>query len=181
MEPSWSRCTGLRCCAMSHSPITLQIQRRNRPRLSFRACRPIWDPGMGRAMSRLISFSAGTYPGDTLGPYLSQFHLQPTFMGTQPIDQQMVTFLPDVDYMTDATTYQQVQNGIDTGVSLQFDPQVRYLHDGRGLCSFTHVDVLFQAYFVAYLVLGTMGTPRNPRSEEHTSELQSRRDLVCRL
>src|SRR5438874_5264686 len=24
-------------------------------------------------------------------------------------------------------------------------------------------------------------TPRTPRSEEHTSELQSRRDLVCRL
>ena len=104
----------------------------------------------------------GTYPGDTLGPYLSQFHLQPTFLGTQPIDQQMVTFLPDIDYMTDATTYQQVQNGINTGASLQFDPQVRYLHDGRGLCAFTHVDVLFQAYFVAFLLLGTLGAPRNP-------------------
>jgi hypothetical protein len=103
----------------------------------------------------------GTYPGDTLGPYLSQFHLQPTFFGTQPLDQRMVTFLPDIDYMTDATTYQQVQNGIDTGASLQFDPQLRYLHDGRGLCAFTHVDVLFQAYFVAYLVLGTLGVPRN--------------------
>ncbi|PYJ68047.1 MAG: phosphoesterase, partial [Verrucomicrobia bacterium] len=70
----------------------------------------------------------GTYPGDTLGPYLSQFHLQPTFLGTQPLAQQMVTFLPDIDYMTDATTYQQIQNGINTGASLQFDPQLRYLH-----------------------------------------------------
>ena len=104
----------------------------------------------------------GTYPGDTFGPYLSQFHLQPTYLGTQPIDQQMVTSLPDIDYMTDATTYQQVQNGINTGASLQFDPQLRYLHDGRGLCAFTHVDVLFQAYFVAFLLLGTLGAPRNP-------------------
>src|SRR4030095_416735 len=104
----------------------------------------------------------GTYRGDTLGPYLSQFHLQPTYLGTQPIDQRVVTSLPDIDYMTDETTYQQVQNGINTGASLQFDPQVRYLHDGRGLCAFTHVDDLFQAYFVAYLVLGTLGVPRNP-------------------
>src|SRR5438874_13824210 len=28
---------------------------------------------------------------------------------------------------------------------------------------------------------GPAGTARGPRSEEHTSELQSRRDLVCRL
>ncbi|MBA3544137.1 MAG: phosphoesterase, partial [Chthoniobacterales bacterium] len=104
----------------------------------------------------------GTYPGDALGPYLSQFQLQPTYMGAQPMSQQVVTFLPGVDYMTDPTTFQQVQNGIDTGAPLQFDAKPRYLHDARGLCSFTHVDVLFQAYFTAYLVLGSMGAPLNP-------------------
>ena len=57
----------------------------------------------------------GPYPGDTLGPYLSQFYLQPTYMGAQPINQQLVTFVPDIDYMTDPTTFQQVQNGINTG------------------------------------------------------------------
>src|SRR5438874_5793628 len=31
------------------------------------------------------------------------------------------------------------------------------------------------------LVLNLPGQPLEPRSEEHTSELQSRRDLVCRL
>jgi hypothetical protein len=104
----------------------------------------------------------GTYPGDTLGPYLSQFFFQPTFFGAQPLTQQMVTFSPDIDYMTDPVTYQQVQNGIDTGAKVQFDPVLRYNHDGRGLCSFTHVDVLFQAYFTALLVLGSMGAPLNP-------------------
>ncbi len=104
----------------------------------------------------------GTYPGDTLGPYLSQFYLQPTFMGAQPISQQLVTFVPNIDFMTDPTTFQQVQNGIDTGVLLQYDPQLRYLHNGRGLCAFTHVDVLFQEYFTAYLVLGSIGAPVNP-------------------
>ena len=104
----------------------------------------------------------GTYPGDTLGPYLSQFYLKPSYMGVQPVGQQLVTFAPGIDFMTDATTFQQVQNGIDTGVALQFDPQLRYLHDARGLCSFTHVDVLFQTFFTAYLVLGYIGAPLNP-------------------
>jgi len=104
----------------------------------------------------------GSLPGDTLGPYLSQLYLQPTFLGTQPITQQHITFLPGFDFMTDPTTFQQVQNGIDTGVQLQFDPVLRYLHDGRSLGSFTHVDVLYQAYFVASLVLASMGAPVNP-------------------
>ncbi len=104
----------------------------------------------------------GPYPGDALGPYISQFYLQPTYMGVQPITQQMVTFAPNVDFMTDPVIFQQVQNGIDSGVQLQFDSQTRYLHDGRGMNSFTHVDVLFQTFFTAYLVLGTMGIPINP-------------------
>src|SRR5215469_8308039 len=34
----------------------------------------------------------GSFPGETLGPYLSQFFLLPTFFGSQPIGQQQVTF-----------------------------------------------------------------------------------------
>ncbi len=104
----------------------------------------------------------GPYQGDTLGPYLSQFYLQPTYMGVQPISQQLVAFAPNIDFMTDPTTFQQVQNGISSGVALQYDPQLRYLHDGRGLCSYTHVDVLFQTFFTAYMVLGFIGVPVNP-------------------
>ena len=40
----------------------------------------------------------GAFPGETLGPYLSQFFLQPTFFGSQPIGQQQVTYLPNIDY-----------------------------------------------------------------------------------
>ena len=104
----------------------------------------------------------GLYPGDTVGPYVSQFYIMPTFMGAQSISQQMVAFLPGIDFMTDPVTFLQVQNGIDTGVPLQYDPHPRFLHDGRGLTSFTHVDVLFQTFFTTYLVLGTMSAPANP-------------------
>jgi hypothetical protein len=86
----------------------------------------------------------------------------PTAFGAQPLTQQLTTYAAHVDYMTDETTFQQVQNGIDTGLSVQIDPLLRYLHDGRGLGAYTRVDVLFQAYFVAFMVLSTIGTPRNP-------------------
>ena len=74
----------------------------------------------------------------------------------------MTTYLNGIDYMTDEVTFQQVQNGIDTGLSVQIDPQLRFLDNGRDMGAFTRVDVLFQAYFVAFLVCATMGVPRNP-------------------
>jgi hypothetical protein len=104
----------------------------------------------------------GANPGETVGPYMSQLHLIPTYFGAQPISQQLVTYLANIDYMTDPVTFQQVQNGIDTGLRNQVDPQLRYLHNGRDLGAYTHLDVLFQAYFVAFLVLNTLGVPLNP-------------------
>ena len=89
----------------------------------------------------------GNYPGETIGPYVSQLMITPTNLGQQPVDQLMMTYLPDINYMTDTTTFLQVQNGIDTGLGNQVDPVRRYLHDGRGLAAYTHVDVLYQAYF----------------------------------
>jgi hypothetical protein len=76
--------------------------------------------------------------------------------------EQMATYAANLDYMTDPTTFQEVQNGIDTGLRNQFDPELRYLHSGRDLGAYTHLDVLFQAYFVASLALNTIGVPRNP-------------------
>jgi hypothetical protein len=78
------------------------------------------------------------------------------------MSQQMTSYVADTDYMTDPVTFLQVQNGIDTGLRNQADPQLRFLHNGRGLGAFTHVDVLYQAYFTAYLVLSSIGVPVNP-------------------
>jgi hypothetical protein len=106
----------------------------------------------------------GGYPGETVGPYMSQFMILPTSFGQQPLSQQMTTYVANVDYMTDLTTWQQVQNGSSTGLSLQKDSTLRFLHDGRGLGAWTHADVLFQGYFIAFLVLAGLGAPVNPGS-----------------
>ena len=94
----------------------------------------------------------GAYAGETVGPYLSQFLMQDTCMGALPITQQYTAFQAGIDFMTDPTSFQQVQNGIATGKSLTATAPV-YLHNGRGLAAYTHNDVLYQAYFTAFLVL----------------------------
>jgi hypothetical protein len=104
----------------------------------------------------------GLFPGETLGPYLSQFLVTPTFLGAQPISQQMIGYLPNIDYMASFGDWLTVQNGNFTGLQNQIDPVLRYRRNGRDLAAFTHVDVLYQAYFTAYLVLSSLDVPVNP-------------------
>ncbi len=118
----------------------------------------------------------GGFAGETVGPYLSQLLLQNTSLGALPIVQQYTTSKPGVDYMKDPVTFLQVQNGISSGLSLQPDTPV-FLHDGRGLAAYTHVDVLYQAYFIAYLVANTMNggnpVPLNPGNPYNHSKTQN--------
>jgi len=104
--------------------------------------------------------------GNVQGPYMSQFMIQPTFYGSQPLDQKYQTFLPvgagGSDYMTTVSEYQLVQNGGNSGRPLVFDPTFRYLRNGRDLAAYTHVDVLYQGYFTAFLVLAGIGAAPNP-------------------
>jgi hypothetical protein len=104
----------------------------------------------------------GAFPGETLGPYVSQFFITPTEFGAQPLGQQMVSYLPNIDYMDNFADWLTVQNGNVTPLENQIDPQLRYRRNGRDLAAFTHVDVLFQAYFTTFLVLNTIGAPLNP-------------------
>jgi hypothetical protein len=115
----------------------------------------------------------GAFPGETVGPYISQFFITPTVFGQQELSQQMTTYLPGIDYMTDLNSWQNVQNGIDTGQRNQSDSQPRFQSNGRSLSAYTHVDVLYQAYFTAFLVLNTLGVPLNPGNPYSHSKTQN--------
>jgi hypothetical protein len=104
----------------------------------------------------------GAFPGETVGPYVSQFFSTPTILGAQPISQQIMTYLPDIDYMTSFADWLTVQNGNVTGLENQIDPQVRYRRNGRDFAACVHFDVLYQHYFIALLALNTIGAPLNP-------------------
>ena len=114
----------------------------------------------------------GRFPGETIGPYMSQFLIKETSFGALDIVQQYSTLVADLDYMTDLTTFLQVQNGIATGKQVVPQPPV-YLHNGRGLSAYTHLDVLYQTYLIAYLVLNTIGTPLNPGNPYIGSKTQN--------
>jgi len=100
--------------------------------------------------------------GSVQGPYLSQFLIQPTFFGAQPISQMYQTFNPGQNFMTSVAEFKNVQNGFPPSGALAFDPTFRHIRNGRDLAAYTHVDVLHEAYFIAFLVLAGIHTPRNP-------------------
>ncbi len=66
------------------------------------------------------------------------------------------------DYMTSVSEYQAVQNGQIPSGALAFDNTPRFMRMGRDLSAYTHVDLPFQEYLVALLVLVGMRSAVNP-------------------
>ena len=114
----------------------------------------------------------GGFPGETLGPYVSQFFIQPTMFGAQPLDQKTNTFLPNVDFGTNFNEWLNIQNGVDTGLATT-DSGFFYRRNGRGFAAFTRVDVLYQSYFVALLVLAGIGARSNPGNPYVNSRVEN--------
>jgi len=100
----------------------------------------------------------GLTPGDKLGPYISQFFYQDCNFGANKLEQKITTTVPGVNYMTDFNTWLAVQRGIAQGPNA-FDLVPRYIRNGRDLGQWVHIDVLFQAYFHAFLILAGAGAP----------------------
>src|SRR5262249_26648697 len=97
---------------------------------------------------------------------VSQFMLQPTFFGVQPLSRRYQTFLPAGgglnSFMTTVSENQLIQKSGKSRRTIAFDFTLRYIPHARGLAAYTHVDVLYQEYFVAFLVLAGLGAPPNP-------------------
>jgi hypothetical protein len=100
----------------------------------------------------------GLTPGDRLGPQLSQFFYQDLNFGANKVEQKIKTTVASVDYVTDFDTWLAVQRGIAQGPDA-FDPVPRYMRNGRDIGQWVHIDVLFQAYFHAFLILANAGAP----------------------
>jgi hypothetical protein len=113
--------------------------------------------------------------GNVQGPYISQFMVQPTSFGVQPLSQRYQTFLPvgggGADYMVDVASYQNIQNGGASGEP-NFDSTFRFIRNGRDLTAYTRVDVPYQAYLVAFLVLNGIRAPANRTNPYNGSNTQ---------
>ncbi len=104
----------------------------------------------------------GLTAGDKAGPLMSQFWYLPCFFGANEVNQRTRTVLGTnnggQDYMTDFNSWLNVQNGGPTGGDI-FDPTFRYMRNGRDLGQWVHIDVLFQGYFQAFLIIAGLGVP----------------------
>lgn len=101
-----------------------------------------------------------TYAGCTNGPYTSQFILKDAVFGAQRVDQRVATNVANVDFMTNFADWLDVQNGRNP--SLSTIPAVGapvFVFDGRALSHYVRIDALYQAYFVAALILLGNGIP----------------------
>ncbi len=111
----------------------------------------------------------GLTAGDKIGPYISQYFYLPCFFGANEIDQQINTAAPfssannssggGRDYMTTYTDWLNIQNGLNPPTGNIIDPVRRYMRMGRDIGQWVHIDVLFQGYFQAFLVLASLGAP----------------------
>ena len=104
----------------------------------------------------------GLTPGDKAGPLMSQFWYLPCFFGANEVNQRIKTVLAPgnggQDFMTDFNSWLNVQNGGPTAGDI-FDPTFRYMRNGRDLGQWVHIDVLFQGYFQAFLIIAGLGVP----------------------
>lgn len=107
----------------------------------------------------------GLTPGDLAGPYISQFMYKPCPFGANYIEQRMRTHVPGLSFMTQYALWLSVQNGCVPSQAEPFENVRRFIHNGRDIGQWVHIDVLFQAYFQACLILLTpVGTGTDPLS-----------------
>jgi membrane-associated phospholipid phosphatase len=105
----------------------------------------------------------GPYPGCLVGPFISQFLLQDIAFGAQINTQQVRTFLPGVDHLTDYAGWLERQNGAPWAPRL-YDPTFRYMRNARDLAAWVDTDPPLQAGYHALSILLQMGAALDPAS-----------------
>lgn len=111
------------------------------------------------------TFLRGMTPGDLIGPYLSQFLWQPVPYASYLVDQ--LTSVPiAADFMTSFADYLAIQRGADPASGTVLEPFRRYIHNGRTLAEYLHLDIPFQAFLFASMLIKSWGpaalAPSNP-------------------
>jgi len=119
----------------------------------------------------------GLSAGDKTGPAMSQFWYLPCFFGANEINQRIRTVRTIADggrnFMTDFASWLAVQNGVSPQSGDVFDSTPRYIRNGRDIGQWVHIDVLFQGYFQAFLVIaGTLGVNADSGNPYRNSQTQ---------
>lgn len=137
---------------------------------------------IGRAvaeLSRLPNYAGvtrrtlfrGGFPGDDIGPYISQFLWLPVPCGALTIEQKCRTAVAGDDYLTDYDSWLAVQNGALPADDNILDPDPRYIASGRALGEYVHRDFPFQSYLNAALIVLGYGPDAWDRANPYLESL----------
>jgi hypothetical protein len=135
---------------------------------------PLGAPDRTGRSSGLVTTATlfrGVFSGDQVGPYISQFLWLDAPFGAQSVQQKMRTVFPGVDYLTNFPDWLAAQNGT-VKTAYPHDPTPRYIRNGRDLAEWVHIDVLYQAYFNAMLILLATNAPVDKNNPYNNSRTQ---------
>jgi hypothetical protein len=127
----------------------------------FRGVKPVSAANLFRGLSA----------GNEVGPYISQFLYMDCPFGANYVDQKLTPPLPGLDFMTNWTNYLAQQRAQPIEGPMLYNSTRRYIVTARDLAHWVHVDVLFQAYFHAMLILLSKGAPLKPGIPYQTTSL----------
>jgi len=101
----------------------------------------------------------GIGQGETVGPYISQFLLQPIPFGATTVEQKYKIPVAGNDHLTDYAEWLHIQRGgSPTGITtVQFDNGGRYLYNGRAMAQYVLKDFVNQAYMSAARIISGYG------------------------
>ena len=119
-------------------------------------------------------------PGVLSGPFLSQFLLKDITFGPQSINPQLAVPVAGVDYLITYENWLATQKGV-APAQQQLETQKRYLRNGRDLARWVQVDVLFQAYLDAALILAGLRAPFDANNPYNTSKTQQSQGVLGAL
>jgi hypothetical protein len=97
---------------------------------------------------------------ETIGPYISQFLLQPIPYGATTVEQLYDVPVAGNDHLTNYNEWLHIQNGgKSTGItSVKFEKSPRYLYNGRAMAQFVLKDFVNQAYLGATRIIRGYGS-----------------------
>lgn len=107
--------------------------------------------------------------GCTIGPYISQFMYMNAKYAKLDISQKLDPPIEGKDFLTDWNEFLRVQNGIAANDTLVLNGTKRYIITPRDIASYVHIDMSFQAYHIAAMILLDMNAPLNPTNPYLTS------------
>ncbi len=117
----------------------------------------------GHYISQFLLVGNNSIAGNTISKSCdsSAFSNQNGYIGygSLTIDQRTITHLNGLDYMTDWSSWMDVQNGANFKGLDKYESKKRFITTPRDLATYVHFDALYEAYLNAGLILLGNGVP----------------------